>query len=127
MTELVADQLVKLSDVYNGRVDKRELGNGTVLVTLKDVRLPVGWNKERTSVRYVIPVGYPFAAPDCFWADRDLSLANGVRPQATNVQVIPEANEDGLWFSWHVQGWNPSHGSLVMYAKMIERRLADGR
>jgi hypothetical protein len=105
----------------------RQLSSGATLVTVPTVRLPHGWSKERTSIRFVIPVGYPFATPDCFWADGDLRLPGIGVPQATNVQAIPDANEEGLWFSWHVQSWNPNRDSLLTYFKVIQKRLAEPR
>jgi hypothetical protein len=123
---LLDRQLEDLRETYAG-ADTRQLPSGTVLVELKKIGLPEGWSKNETVVRFIIPVGYPFAAPDCFWADQDLRLAGGGQPQATNFQQIPEANEPGLWFSWHVQGWNPNRSNLVTYAKVIEQRLNDPR
>jgi hypothetical protein len=120
-------QLEELRRVYPAGVETRSLPSGVVLVELKSVGLPSGWNKASTCIRFLLPVGYPFAAPDCFWADNDLRLASGTPPQATNFQPIPEANLPGLWFSWHVQGWNPNRSSLVTYAKVIEQRLKEIR
>jgi hypothetical protein len=120
-------QLEELREVYPAGVDTKTLPSGAVLIELKGVTLPVGWNKPSTSIRFLVPVGYPFAAPDCFWADDALRLDPNRQPQATNFQAIPEANAPGLWFSWHVQGWNPNRSNLVTYAKVIEQRLKDLR
>ncbi len=123
---LLDRQLEELRAIYAG-TDTRQLPSGAVLVELKKIALPEGWSKKETDIRFIIPVGYPFAAPDCFWADQDLRLAGQGQPQATGSQQIPEANEPGLWFSWHVQGWNPNRSNLVTYAKVIEQRLNDPR
>jgi hypothetical protein len=127
MMNLLDRQLEELRKVYASGADTRPLPSGSVLIELKNIALPDGWSKKETAIRFVVPVGYPFAAPDCFWADDDLSLLGGGQPQATNLQPIPEANEPGLWFSWHVQGWNPNRSNLVSYAKVIEQRLNDPR
>jgi len=127
MMNILERQLEELRQVYSGGAEPRTLPSGAVLIELKSVALPPGWNRASTSVRFVVPVGYPFAAPDCFWADNDLRLASGTQPQATNFQPIPEANLPGLWFSWHVQGWNPNRSNLVTYAKVIEQRLKEIR
>jgi hypothetical protein len=127
MMNILERQLEELRRVYSGGAEIRALPSGAALVELKSVALPPGWNRNGTSVRFVVPVGYPFAAPDCFWADNDLRLAAGTQPQATNFQPIPEVNLPGLWFSWHVQGWNPNHSNLVTYSKVIEQRLKDIR
>jgi hypothetical protein len=127
MTTVFDRQLEELRGVYPGGAETRLLVSGAVLIELKNVELPQGWNKKSTSIRFVVPVGYPFAVPDCFWSEADLSLDGGSPPQATNLQTIPETNEQGRWFSWHVQGWNPSRNNLVTYAKVIEQRLREPR
>lgn len=127
MTSVLERQLEQLRQVYTAGVDAHPLPSGAVLVELRRVELPNGWSKRSTSIRFLVPVGYPFAAPDCFWAERDLCIEPGRQPQATNFQPIPEVNAPGLWFSWHVQGWNPSRNNLVTYAKVIEQRLKELR
>lgn len=104
-------------------VEVRPLASGAVLLTIRDVPLPAGWNKPLTSVRFVAPAGYPFAAPDCFWADPDLALASGLAPQASNNQPEPESGDPGTWFSWHVGQWNPNSDSLLTFFRLIKRRL----
>jgi len=127
MTTILDRQLEDLRRVYLAGAEAKPLPSGAVLIELKNIALPGGWNKTHTSIRFVVPVGYPFAAPDCFWADNDLRVAPARQPQATNFQPVPELNAPGLWFSWHVQGWNPSRNNLVTYAKVIEQRLKEVR
>jgi hypothetical protein len=120
-------QSVELCRVYGENADVRPLPGGASLITIPVVKLPSGWSKEVTTIRFIAPVGYPIAAPDCFWADADLRLEGGGEPQASNGQAIPEVNEPGRWFSWHVQNWNPNLNNLVTYAKIIEQRLREVR
>lgn len=120
-------QLAELRRVYGDQANVRQLPGGAYLVTIPPVKLAPGWNKAETSIRFIAPVGYPFAAPDCFWADPDLRLQGGGEPQASNGQAIPEVNEPGRWFSWHVQNWNPNQNNLVTYAKITEQRLREVR
>lgn len=127
MMNILDRQLEELRRVYSAGAEARPLPSGAVLIELNNVVLPPGWNRPTTCVRFLVPVGYPYAAPDCFWADSDLRLAPGTQPQATSFQPIPEANLPGLWFSWHVQGWNPNSSNLVSYAKVIEKRLREIR
>lgn len=100
---------------------------GSALITVPDFPVPTGWSKDRTMVRFLAPVGYPFAQPDCFWACADLRLAGGAMPHATNLTPIPETNVPLLWFSWHVQKWNPSRDTLMSFVRVIEKRLRDPR
>lgn len=97
------------------------------MVTIPDVPLPKGWSAAKTTIRFLVPVGYPGPPPDCFWAAPDLLLATGAQPQASNVTVIPEANISGRWFSWHVvQGqanWSPNRDDLMTFVVIILDRL----
>jgi hypothetical protein len=94
-----------------------------VLVEVPDVKLPPGWNRETTTVRFLIPLSYPNAAPDCFWADDSLALEDGREPQGTNHQPIPGESEPRRWFSWHVQQWNPNSHTVSSFLQVILDRL----
>jgi Prokaryotic E2 family E len=102
-----------------------KLPSGTTLVTISAVPLPPGWTKATTSIRFLVPAGYPFAALDCFWADPDLTLAGGRIPQnAAANNSIPEKGEQGMWFSWHLaQPWNPNRDSLSSWMNTVADRL----
>ena len=97
--------------------------DGSHIIVIPNVPLPAGWNKNRTTVIFHAPVGYPAAKPDCFWADADLRLATGTPPKNTGFQPLPSGGEAKLWFSWHTATWNPNRDSLVSYLKAIEDRL----
>jgi hypothetical protein len=101
--------------------------DGTSVVVLPVVRLPPGWSVPTTPVWFVLPVGYPAAQPDCFWADPELRLANGALPDNSGSQVVPIVQVQALWFSWHLTGWRPSHDDVTTYARFISRRFEDAR
>jgi Prokaryotic E2 family E len=106
------------------------LSNGTAVVAIPNFQLAPGWNKRSTTVYFVVPVGYPTAKPDTFWADSDLHLASGAEPQASNRSNDSHGLPDKrnlLWFSWHAQTWNPNRDSLSTYAAVIDRRLREPR
>lgn len=117
------EQVARLREVYP-ESDVRMLGDGTTLVTVPGVVLPSGWTQAATTVRFIAPVGYPMARPDCFWAEPQLRLAGGGMPQNANVNVVPGTTEQGLWFSWHVSAWNPVTDALLTYVRVIARRFA---
>jgi hypothetical protein len=124
---LLEEQIEILRSQYPD-VTVRYLPSGAVLVMLPNVLLPEGWSKESTSVRFLAPVGYPHAKPDCFWADADLRLRGGATPANTAPNPIPEINEGGhLWFSWHTEKWNPNRDSLLTYVNVVKNRLRDIR
>ena len=105
----------------------RKLPSGAYLVTVPGVTLSPGWSQPVTTVRFIVPLGYPQAKPDCFWADGNLRLQGGNPPQASNQNLIPEANETGLWFSWHASSWNPNSDNLLTYLHVIRKRLGEVR
>jgi hypothetical protein len=95
------------------------------LVRIPNVPLPEGWSQPSTEIRFVVPNGYPYAAPDCFWADMALRLRGGAMPKnATVGQMMPgQTDTQTLWFSWHVNAaWNPSC-TLSTYVKVIRKRF----
>ena len=120
-------QLEQLRERF-GDVQTRPLPSGTTLVTVPGVRLPEGWSKSSTTIRFIIPPGYPFAQLDCFWADPDLALATGATPQNAALNVIPEALEQGMWFSWHLaSAWNPNRDTLSTWMNVVIDRLRQVR
>ena len=112
---------------YETGATLQKLPDGSHLITVGGVKLPSGWSKSTAEVRFLAPVGFPFAKPDCFWADSDLRLANGNPPQNTGGNPIPHVASSHLWFSWHVAPWNPNCDNLLTYWYVIKRRLADPR
>lgn len=107
------------------RIEK--LTDGSHIIVIPGYELPSGWSKRIVDVKFVAPVGYPLAKPDCFWTDSDLRLANGNAPQNTGANPIPHVQGSHLWFSWHVGSWNPNSDNLLTYWYVIKRRLHDPR
>ena len=103
------------------------LPSGAALIAIPNYRLTSEWSPEITTIKFLAPVGFPFAKPDCFWINKEVHLTNGKRPQNTNITPIPEINEPHLWFSWHVGQWNPNKDNLLTYVRVIENRLRDAR
>ena len=117
-------QLADLKARYPG-TDTTRLPSGTTLVTVPEVPLPSGWSQPRTTVRFLVPAAYPYAALDCFWADPDLRLTGERMPVNTGAgNAIPEVGQVGLWFSWHLaQAWNPNRDTLSSWMNTINDRL----
>jgi len=102
------------------------MGGGVSLVRIPGVALPDGWSQPATEVLFVVPNGYPNAAPDCFWADPSLRLCNGALPQNAQIGQANSGQPDPnkLWFSWHLQvAWNPMQSNLMTYINVIRRRF----
>lgn len=104
----------------------RQLPDGSQLISIPQVALPAGWNKPHTVVHLVAPLGYPYAQPDCFWADPDLRLTSGAVPQNAGLGTpIPHTpGQPALWFSWHLQVWNAARDDLMTWLTVIRQRLA---
>src|SRR5208282_4619084 len=123
-------QLQTLKDLPKcANASLRRLSSGAHLVTIPDIKLPPGWNKDKVTIHFVTPPGYPAAQPDCFWlAPLGVRLANNGIPQNSNdTNPIPEVGSVGTWFSWHLQSWNPNSDSLVTFFNVIVQRLRPAR
>ncbi len=107
----------------------QKLPSGAILLTFSAMVLPPGWSSASTDIRFIAPVGFPFAKPDCFWASPDLRLKNGGMPKAAQLQKIPETTDivPQLWFSWHLSQWNPSQDNLSSFAHVIQGRLRESQ
>jgi hypothetical protein len=126
MNPIIEQQLTLLRESYPEATATR-LPSGAHLVTIPNVRLPHGWNRQTTTILFLAPPGYPAAQPDCFWVDpTQMRLENGGTPEGSNdSNPIPEVvpSRQLTWFSWHLQTWNPNRDSLITYFKVIMKRL----
>ena len=116
-------QFEELKEAFPG-AEMQALPGGLWVVRVPEVGLPAGWNQSVTTVWFLVPVGYPSANPDCFYADSSLRLASGAMPGATGVQAIPHVNSQHLWFSWHVGSWSAGRDTLLTYLRVIRDRLS---
>ena len=104
-----------------------ELPSGAVLIIISDFPVPTGWSKDNATLRFLAPVGYPFAKPDCFWVDSDFRLKNGAMPKNAQIQVIPEVDGSYSWFSWHVGHWNPNKDNLSTFVRVVINRFKEAQ
>ncbi len=123
MSSIAELQFESLKEAYPGS-ELQTLPGGTWLVRVPDVSLPAGWNQPVTTISFVVPVGYPAANPDCFYADLALRLASGTMPAASGLQAIPGVGAQQMWFSWHIGSWNPGRDTLLTYVRVIRDRLS---
>lgn len=115
-------ELTALKELHP-KAEVTALADGTSLVVVPDVELGPGWNSKLTTVKFVLPVAYPAANPDCFFADKELLLQNGQAPANSGLQVVN--GENARWFSWHLTGWSPSRDTILTYLRFARRRLAN--
>lgn len=117
------DQFAAISKAFPGAT--LTAAQDAHLVVIPSVTLPEGWSQSSTHIRFVVPNGYPYASPDCFWADQSLRLAQGQMPANAQVgNVVPgQQDPQTLWFSWHVSTWNAATCDLMTYVKIIRNRF----
>lgn len=123
-------QLAKLSEKELVRHWEMPDGSTLIEVSDQDLRPAEAWSKQRTTILFFAPLGFPQARPDCFWADDDLRLSGGALPTNSAPQSIPNAPVEigqRLWFSWHVSSWDPQKDTLSTYLDVIRQRLKDPR
>jgi hypothetical protein len=99
------------------------LSDGTRVLIVPGVRAAPGYSAPSTTVRIVVPVGYPNVPLDCFYTDLTLTLAGGQAPQNTGIQ--PLGGVQLRWFSWHINSWDPNSDDLDTFVRVCERRLRD--
>jgi len=119
------DFLKKQKQYSNAALEHR--ADGSALVTISNFPVPPGWNKTSTTVLFVAPAGYPQARPDCFWADEDLRLANGGMPANSAINTNYGGAAPKLWFSYHPSSWNANLDNLLIYARLIQKRLTEAK
>jgi hypothetical protein len=108
--------------------EREPLGDGSFVITVPRVVIPSGWTAQEATIRFLVPVGYPTARPDCFWADESLRLSNGQIPQNTGSNAIPGGASTPLrWYSWHLTHWSPNSDTLTTYVNVIRKRFAEAR
>jgi hypothetical protein len=116
------DQLLALQQRHPG-TSATPLPSGATLIRIPNFRICDGWNRNAVEIRFLAPHGYPYAQPDCFWADEGLRLNSGLMPQNSNISPVPETSENGCWFSWHLASWTPGADTLMTFVAAIVDRF----
>jgi E2/UBC family protein E len=102
------------------------LPSGASLVAVPGLLIPAGWTASQVILRFLAPNGYPVAAPDCFWVEPVVKLANGKLPKnSQDNNPIRETSFKGHWFSWHaVPGaWSANNHDLLSWLGTCLDRL----
>jgi len=115
--------------------------HGKHLIIVPSVMLPTQYDKTICTVLFIAPPGYPSACPENFFTDIDIGLTSRNRgdDQPKNTlkwSAVHGGNFHGnhwgpwkqwercMWWSWHLQAWNPNRDDLYTYMRVIERRFA---
>jgi hypothetical protein len=115
-------QLQGLTERFPG-TEARPWPGALGLISIPRLCLPTGWNRSETPIWFAAPSGYPYANPDCFWADPELRLTDERVPQNAQVQQLDGVGPV-LWFSWHLNGaWRPNKDTLNSWVAVIASRF----
>jgi hypothetical protein len=100
--------------------------HGQILaLVIFDLGLPAGYQTARTDLLILLPSGFPDAAPDMWWCDPWVKLANGADPLNANVteQIGPRSWQR---FSRHFGAvrWAAGRSGVESYVTLIKSDLA---
>src|SRR5487761_1688823 len=110
--DLIDTQLAELKQRYPAaRIDRTP--DGQQLLVVPGIAPGPGWNMSQVTVRILLPTGFPHVKPDCFYTDAGLLLTTGAEPGSSAVQGV--FGDQLRWFSWHLQAWDATTGSLQKY------------
>ena len=116
----VAEEIERIrTDYLNLQVQQRP--DGSTYIIIPSISLPNGWNMPATKILVILPVQYPQASPQGFYADPNLKLADSRAPSGSGAAVID--SEQWLRFCWNPQVWDMSRESLWKYIKFVETRF----
>lgn len=100
---------------------------GFLCVVIRDYPLPAGYQIPVTDLLLRLPPGFPDAAPDMWWCDPVVRLADGRMPPAAESM---EQYVGRTWqrFSRHFAGgqWSPTANGLAMFLAVIRRDFERG-
>ena len=100
-------------------------------VLVKTVILVAGWNRDATSVFFLLGGGYPSTPPDNFYVPSGLRPANGGSVSNLTPNAITRDGVQWDMYSWHHEsGWSPTArpedgSNLVTFMLEVERRLSE--
>lgn len=120
---IIGEHFERFRQAHPGAEMSEVPGVSAVRIEVPDVPLSDEWNRKSTRIRFLVPLAYPSAPPDCFWADAGVALKGDVEPKGANHQPIPGTTESLRWFSWHVQQWNPNAHTISSFFQVILDRL----
>ena len=110
--------------------EAQPLPNGSYLISVRNFPLAAGWNRDTTTVHFVVPPGYPGASPSYMWVEPGgFRLRDGCTAgNANDWNRIPGdtlKDRSVTWFALRPQAWNPNRDTLFHYFQLVLRRLQD--
>ena len=98
---------------------------GMICVLIPNWRVPQGYQQDQTDLLLRLSPGYPDVAPDMWWCDPGLVLANGGAPEATQ-SVEPYLGR--MWQRWSRHflqpgQWRSGVDSLESYLAKVRAEM----
>ncbi len=124
---------MELLQVDREYLNRKKFNHGTfshgqfLAIVIYDFPLAPGYQIASTNLLILLPGGFPDAAPDMWWCDPWVRLANGTDPVAASVreQIGPR-----VWqrFSRHfgASRWAPGRSGVESYVTLIKADMARG-
>jgi len=100
-------------------------------VEIPSYPLPAGlFNREHTTIGFLIPPPYPQQAPDNFYVEPGLTRTDGGVLGNYSEGKDPFGRRSGV-FSWHPKRWRPASSpqegdSLLSFMRSVRARLEEG-
>lgn len=122
--ELLTRQLGRLREVYP-TVVVQSRADGSMLITVPNVPLPLGSEPAAAEILMVLPAGYPTAKPSGFETLRELKLPGGISPSAGRGEHVVDGRTLAH-FCWQPsQQWENDENELWKRVKFALRRFSD--
>ena len=123
VTSLLDRQVERLMEVYAAAViDHRP--DGSILITVPDLPMTPGWDRQAISITLNLPPGYPTAKPSGFETVHDLRLGTGAVPGPGRSELSTNGRQF-THFCWQPgQQWENDENELWKRVKFALRRFA---
>ncbi|MFJ4633848.1 E2/UBC family protein [Streptomyces sp. NPDC088847] len=98
--------------------------SGMVCVVLPGWPVPPGYNRTSVDLLVRLPAGFPDAAPDMWWVDPALVLADGSAVEATQITEVYLGRSWQRWSRHFSPGqWRPGIDGLETYLARIRGEM----
>lgn len=126
-TPLLADHLSLIQRRWP-LVSVTPVGDGSHVVTVPEVQLVDGWNRDRLTITFIVPVGFPMAVPADFWTPPDLGYLSRdgrawLHPQWTQPAQLPFSGTPALYHYLRLRLWSPLNDTLLTFLNVCRQRL----
>ena len=125
LTEL---RLYLAKKFYGATLETTPLKHGYTLVSIHNLRLPEGWNRDTSTIHFRISPSYPYELPESMWAEPGmLRLHNGRHAYNTNdgnrIPSDPNPSRSTTWFRLSPRAWRWDTDRLFQYFHIVLHRL----